>query len=41
MGTGSFGKAYLVKERRNGKQWVIKQINIADMSSSEQENVQK
>jgi len=29
LGEGSYGKALLVKDRRDGKQYVIKEINIA------------
>ena len=29
IGEGSFGKAILVKNRENGKQYVIKEINMS------------
>lgn len=32
IGEGSFGKAILVKAKENGKQYVIKQINISKVS---------
>ncbi|XP_062069261.1 serine/threonine-protein kinase Nek1 isoform X4 [Lepus europaeus] len=37
IGEGSFGKAVLVKSTEDGKQYVIKEINISRMSSKERE----
>ncbi|XP_043827725.1 serine/threonine-protein kinase Nek1 isoform X3 [Dromiciops gliroides] len=37
IGEGSFGKAILVKSREDGKQYVMKEINISRMSSKERE----
>ncbi|KAH0616095.1 hypothetical protein JD844_026939 [Phrynosoma platyrhinos] len=37
IGEGSFGKAILVKSKENGKQYVIKEINISKMSNKERE----
>ncbi|ETE68306.1 Serine/threonine-protein kinase Nek1, partial [Ophiophagus hannah] len=37
IGEGSFGKAILVKAKENGKQYVIKEINISKMSNKERE----
>ena len=36
LGSGSFGKAYLVKEKKTGELLVIKQINVADLEPKEQ-----
>lgn len=32
IGEGSFGKAFLVKAKENGQQYVIKEINISKVS---------
>uniref|UniRef100_A0A8D0HUT4 non-specific serine/threonine protein kinase n=1 Tax=Sphenodon punctatus TaxID=8508 RepID=A0A8D0HUT4_SPHPU len=37
IGEGSFGKAILVKAKENGRQYVIKEINISKMSNKERE----
>ncbi|XP_074849142.1 serine/threonine-protein kinase Nek1 isoform X3 [Carettochelys insculpta] len=37
IGEGSFGKAVLVKSKENGRQYVIKEINISKMSNKERE----
>ncbi|XP_036089503.1 serine/threonine-protein kinase Nek1 isoform X5 [Rousettus aegyptiacus] len=37
IGEGSFGKAILVKSTEDGKQYVIKEINISRMSNKERE----
>ncbi|NXC41577.1 NEK1 kinase, partial [Penelope pileata] len=37
IGEGSFGKAILVKDKENGQQYVIKEINISKMSNRERE----
>ncbi|XP_069872603.1 serine/threonine-protein kinase Nek1 isoform X9 [Dipodomys merriami] len=37
IGEGSFGKAVLVKSAEDGRQYVIKEINISKMSSKERE----
>ncbi|XP_048186315.1 serine/threonine-protein kinase Nek1 isoform X1 [Perognathus longimembris pacificus] len=37
IGEGSFGKAVLVKSTEDGRQYVIKEINISKMSSKERE----
>ncbi|XP_011815024.1 PREDICTED: serine/threonine-protein kinase Nek1 isoform X4 [Colobus angolensis palliatus] len=37
IGEGSFGKAILVKSTEDGRQYVIKEINISRMSSKERE----
>ncbi|XP_057275215.1 serine/threonine-protein kinase Nek1 isoform X7 [Pezoporus wallicus] len=37
IGEGSFGKAFLVKAKENGQQYVIKEINISKMSNKERE----
>ncbi|XP_033713410.1 serine/threonine-protein kinase Nek1 isoform X1 [Tursiops truncatus] len=37
IGEGSFGKAILVKSIEDGRQYVIKEINISSMSSKERE----
>ncbi|XP_075420367.1 serine/threonine-protein kinase Nek1 isoform X4 [Tenrec ecaudatus] len=37
IGEGSFGKAILVKSKEDGRQYVIKEINISRMSSKEKE----
>ncbi|XP_039182409.1 serine/threonine-protein kinase Nek1 isoform X3 [Crotalus tigris] len=37
IGEGSFGKAILVKAKENGKQYVIKEINISKMTNKERE----
>ncbi|KAK6493911.1 serine/threonine-protein kinase Nek1 [Huso huso] len=37
IGEGSFGKAILVKSKQDGKQYVIKEINISRMSNKERE----
>ncbi|XP_042556502.1 serine/threonine-protein kinase Nek1 isoform X7 [Dipodomys spectabilis] len=37
IGEGSFGKAVLVKSSEDGRQYVIKEINISKMSSKERE----
>jgi serine/threonine protein kinase len=37
IGVGSFGKAILVKSRENGKLFVMKRINMKEMSREEQE----
>ncbi|XP_061056785.1 serine/threonine-protein kinase Nek1 isoform X4 [Eubalaena glacialis] len=37
IGEGSFGKAILVKSMEDGRQYVIKEINISSMSSKERE----
>nr|XP_025978665.1 serine/threonine-protein kinase Nek1 isoform X5 [Dromaius novaehollandiae] len=37
IGEGSFGKAILVKAKENGQQYVIKEINISEMSNKERE----
>ncbi|XP_010140241.1 PREDICTED: serine/threonine-protein kinase Nek1 [Buceros rhinoceros silvestris] len=37
IGKGSFGKAILVKAKENGQQYVIKEINISEMSNKERE----
>ncbi|XP_063090844.1 serine/threonine-protein kinase Nek1 isoform X14 [Cavia porcellus] len=37
IGQGSFGKAILVKSTEDGRQYVIKEINISRMSSKERE----
>ncbi|XP_057404139.1 serine/threonine-protein kinase Nek1 isoform X7 [Balaenoptera acutorostrata] len=37
IGEGSFGKAILVKSVEDGRQYVIKEINISSMSSKERE----
>ncbi|XP_020661142.3 serine/threonine-protein kinase Nek1 isoform X1 [Pogona vitticeps] len=37
IGEGSFGKAILVKSKEDGKQYVIKEINISKMSNKERE----
>uniref|UniRef100_A0A671E9S8 non-specific serine/threonine protein kinase n=1 Tax=Rhinolophus ferrumequinum TaxID=59479 RepID=A0A671E9S8_RHIFE len=37
IGEGSFGKAILVKSTEDGKQYVIKEINISKMSNKERE----
>nr|XP_030701088.1 serine/threonine-protein kinase Nek1 isoform X1 [Globicephala melas] len=37
IGEGSFGKAILVKSTEDGRQYVIKEINISSMSSKERE----
>ena len=34
IGEGSFGKALLVKSKTDGKQYVIKVINISKVSSN-------
>ena len=41
LGSGSFGKAYLVKEIKTGDFFVIKQINVSDLEASEQEKARK
>ncbi|XP_053111348.1 serine/threonine-protein kinase Nek1 isoform X2 [Hemicordylus capensis] len=41
IGEGSFGKAILVKAKENGKQYVIKEINISKMSNKEREESRK
>ncbi|XP_013414231.1 serine/threonine-protein kinase Nek1 isoform X2 [Lingula anatina] len=41
IGEGSFGKAYLVKAKANGKQYVIKEINMAKMSRKERDEAKK
>ena len=33
IGEGSFGKALLVKSKENGKQFVVKEINMAKVGS--------
>ena len=33
IGEGSFGKALLVKSKENGKQFVVKEINMAKVRS--------
>ncbi|MBZ3874993.1 Serine/threonine-protein kinase Nek1 [Sciurus carolinensis] len=37
IGEGSFGKAILVESTEDGRQYVIKEINISRMSSKERE----
>uniref|UniRef100_A0A669P851 non-specific serine/threonine protein kinase n=1 Tax=Phasianus colchicus TaxID=9054 RepID=A0A669P851_PHACC len=37
IGEGSFGKAFLVKDKENNQQYVIKEINISKMSNKERE----
>ncbi|XP_048797864.1 serine/threonine-protein kinase Nek1 isoform X5 [Lagopus muta] len=37
IGEGSFGKAFLVKDKENSQQYVIKEINISKMSNKERE----
>ncbi|XP_015200423.1 serine/threonine-protein kinase Nek1 isoform X2 [Lepisosteus oculatus] len=37
IGEGSFGKAILVKSKEDGKQYVIKEINISKMSNKERQ----
>jgi len=32
IGEGSFGKAFLVKDKENSQQYVIKEINISKVS---------
>ena len=41
LGSGSFGKAYLVRQISDDSQWVIKQINLSDMMPKEQEEAEK
>lgn len=41
IGEGSFGKAYLVKSKDSGKQFVIKEINISKMGRKEREEAKK
>ncbi|XP_064636362.1 serine/threonine-protein kinase Nek1-like isoform X3 [Lineus longissimus] len=41
IGEGSFGKAFLVKSKRDGQQYVIKEINIVRMSKKERDEARK
>ncbi|KAL5262001.1 hypothetical protein ACHWQZ_G007643 [Mnemiopsis leidyi] len=41
IGEGSFGKALLVKSKRDGKRYVIKQIGISKMSQKEKDEARK
>ncbi|XP_067944061.1 serine/threonine-protein kinase Nek1-like [Watersipora subatra] len=41
IGEGSFGKAFLVKDRSNGKQYVIKEIAMGKMGPKEREDARK
>ncbi|CAK6984292.1 serine/threonine-protein kinase Nek1-like, partial [Scomber scombrus] len=41
IGKGGFGKAILVKSKKDGHQYVIKQINISDMSTEETQKAQQ
>ncbi|XP_071951524.1 uncharacterized protein [Antedon mediterranea] len=41
IGEGSFGKALLVKSKANGKEYVIKEINISKMKRKEREESKK
>ncbi|CAH1777895.1 unnamed protein product [Owenia fusiformis] len=41
IGEGSFGKALLVRHKENGKQFVIKEINISKMGRKEREDSRK
>ena len=37
IGTGSFGKAILVRNRKDGKNYVMKRINVKEMSEDERQ----
>ncbi|XP_074651096.1 serine/threonine-protein kinase Nek1-like isoform X2 [Tubulanus polymorphus] len=41
IGEGSFGTAYLVKSKKDGSQYVIKEINISRMQRKEREEARK
>ncbi|XP_064608528.1 serine/threonine-protein kinase Nek1-like isoform X2 [Liolophura sinensis] len=41
IGEGSFGKAYLVKSKTNGEQYVVKEIGIIKMNAREREESRK
>ncbi|XP_063691755.1 serine/threonine-protein kinase Nek1-like isoform X4 [Bolinopsis microptera] len=41
IGEGSFGKALLVKSKRDGKKYVIKQIGISKMTQKEKDEARK
>ncbi|KAI0242396.1 Serine/threonine-protein kinase Nek1 [Lamellibrachia satsuma] len=41
IGEGSFGKALLVKSKENGKQFVVKEINMAKMGRKERDDARK
>ena len=32
LGSGAYGRAFLVQHRLSGQEWVIKQINLADLA---------
>jgi NIMA (never in mitosis gene a)-related kinase len=36
LGSGSYGRAYLVREVATGQEWAVKQIDLADLSPQEQ-----
>lgn len=36
LGSGSYGRAFLVREVATGQEWAVKQINLADLSPQEQ-----
>jgi NIMA (never in mitosis gene a)-related kinase 1/4/5 len=36
LGSGSYGRAFLVKEVATGEEWAIKQVDLADLSPQEQ-----
>ncbi|CAK6983307.1 serine/threonine-protein kinase Nek1-like, partial [Scomber scombrus] len=41
IGKGGFGRAILVKSKEDGHQYVIKEINISDMSTEERQKAQQ
>ena len=41
IGEGSFGKALLVKSRKDGKQYVVKEINMGKMAKKEKDEARK
>ena len=41
LGSGSYGRAFLVQKKMTGEELVIKQINLADLSPEEQESALK
>lgn len=41
LGSGSYGRAFLVKEISTGEYWVIKQIDLNELSPLEQDAAMK
>lgn len=40
IGNGSFGQVFLVKDRQTSKEYVIKKINLRDISEKDRKNIE-